>query len=442
MRILLVNAVSDTNAAANKDLVGGLGSKNPRVRGAGARALAHVKGRTVRLPSLTMAYVAAIFRECGHDVEAVTVRRGSPPPQTQADLILVLTSLIECHAEIAVARALRRSGGPPVGFWGTFASAMSDFFLPHADFVIQGEPEDAVYRIARGFRPSGIIVSAPEQDLDRLPYPAWDLFPVRDYSYFPALRRRPFLTIQSSRGCPYPCGYYCGYIINQGNRTRSRSPENVVDEIEHLVGKFGVRSVLFRDPIFTLDRARVEGIATRLLERNVRVDWACETHLNHLDEKLIALMQRSGLRTINVGIEGVDDRVLGDMHRKSIKTDRQQTIVRICESQGVQIASFYILGLRTDTPQNIRNVIDYAKRLNTTFAQFTICTPYPGTPFFTEMQSSIVDRDWEHYDGFTPVFTHANFTRDELIAWRERAMGEYYLRPRWAAKFIRQQLSL
>ena len=222
---------------------------------------------------------------------------------------------------------------------------------------------------------------------------------------------------------------------------RSRTPASVVDEIEYLVKRFGVRSVLFRDPIFTIDRARVEGIATLLLERNVRVEWGCETHLNHLDEELIALMRRSGLRTINVGIEGVDDAVLGDMHRKMIKVDRQQQIVRSCESQGVQIAGFYILGLRTDTAANIRKVIDYAKRLNTTFAQFTICTPYPGTPFFSEMRGSIVDFNWEHFDGFTPVFQHDSLTRDELIGWRERAMAEYYARPRWAAKFVRQLVS-
>ena len=439
MRILLVNAVSDAHSAANKDLVGGLGSKNPPVAGLRARALAFIKGRSIKLPSLSMAYVAAIFAECGHQVEVATMRPGDAPP-AGFDLILVLSSLVECHAETAVAQSMRRPGGPPVGFWGTFASAMSDVFLPSADFVIQGEPESAIYRIARGETPSGLMRSEPVLDLDRLPFPKWDLFPVSEYPYFPALRRRPFLTIQSSRGCPYPCGYYCGYIINQGNKARCRTPENVVDEIQYLVDRFGIRSLLFRDPIFTLERARVEGIATLMLERGVKVEWACETHLNHLDEKLITLLRRSGLRNINVGIEGVDDSVLGDMHRKAIKGDRQRTIVEACERQGVQIAGFYIIGLRTDTAANIRKVIDYAKDLNTTFAQFTICTPYPGTPFFTEMQPEIVDRDWEHYNGFTPVFAHANLTHDELIAWRERAMAEYYVRPRWAAKFIRQQL--
>ena len=100
----------------------------------------------------------------------------------------------------------RSAAGSKVGFFGAFSSAQPKFYLPHCDFVIIGEPEASAEQIATSGRlPSGIVNSPviPEKELDRLPFPKWDIFPLKEFSYSPVIKAKPFITIQSSRGCVF-----------------------------------------------------------------------------------------------------------------------------------------------------------------------------------------------------------------------------------------------
>ena len=87
---------------------------------------------------------------------------------------------------------------------------------------------------------------------------------------------------------------------------RQRNAGNIVNEIEYLTSRLGVRGILFRDPIFTANKPRAKKIAEMIIKKGLKIEWACETHFNYLDEELIDVMYESGLRSINVGIESVD----------------------------------------------------------------------------------------------------------------------------------------
>jgi radical SAM superfamily enzyme YgiQ (UPF0313 family) len=426
MKIALLEIESNRRTCVNKDFMGGYGWAFNAGSSIPARIINTVKRAGERLPLMSFGYLAAIFSQGGHEVEYV---RNNMPA---SDTVIMQPSMVDYKYEMSWARDLRKAG-KRVGFIGSFASAMPDIFMDNCDFLIKGEPEEAAYRISAGLRPDGIIQSEFLEPLDKLPFPKWSIFPHKSFSYLPALREKPFFPILSSRGCAYRCNY-CPYLVNY--KWRQRSSEAVLDEIGYLIKRFGMRAMLFRDPIFTLDRDRAVAIAEGILKRGYRIKWACETRLDRVDEGLLRLMNSAGLRVMNVGIESVNEDVIKGATRKPVAMEHQERMLKFCDKIGVRVTVFYMFGMPDDTRKTIIDTIRYSKRLNTHVAQFFVFTPFPGTEFYDSIKDRINEREWERFDCYTPVFRHNNLTSAEIMRLKEHAFVSYYYRPAWAAKFI------
>ena len=433
MRVTLLDVQRSPDGHINRDLAGGYGSATRYGDSLVARAIAAVKRRGVRLPLLTLGYLAAIFRREGHEV---AFRRDGVAPGS--DLVIILSSIVGAAGEMAVGDEIRKGGGPHVCYVGPFASVRPAIYLEHGDSVVVGEPEIAAMRMAKGEVREGIVESLLVEDLDSLPFPLWEIFPVGEYSYFPVIAEKPFLTASTSRGCPLTCFYYCPYTVLQGRKVRSRSVDSVIAELEYLKKRWGVRGLFFRDPLFTMSRTRTLELSRRMREEGLDLRWVCETHLEKLDEELLDELYSAGLRAINVGIEGINDAVLGRVMRKVIPATHIERIIRYCKKKGIHVSAFYIFGSPEDTEENIRRTIRYARFLNTDAAQFTISTPYPGTQYYDEMSGLIDVHDWNRYTGFYSVFRHKNIPRERLHGWKDRAYVSYYARPRWLFQAIRK----
>jgi len=414
-----------------KDFMGGFGWRFSVGNSWPAKAVEIVKKRGEKLPYIHFAYLAAIFSQARHQASY------SENKVLPADITFIASSLVDYKNEVEWIKKIKKTGSK-VGIVGPFAAVRPEIYK-EADFIIAGEPEEAIMKLAKGeIEPRGYIKSEPIENLDKLPFPKWDIFPVKKYSYIPALRQKPFLPVLSSRGCTYPCNY-CPYSVVY-NKHRHRSPENVLAEIEYLHKNFGVRALLFRDPIFSLNRERVKKIAEGLIELNLRIRWACETRTDHLDKELLKLMHQSGLRVINVGIESYDEDVLKKATRIPVAKERQEEIIKYCDQLGIRVTAFYILGLPDDTEETINNTIKYAKKLNTHTALFFINTPFPGTEFFEKNKDNLEEKDWQKYDSYTPVFKHKNLNKTQILELKEKAFVSYYYRPRYLWHFIKRIL--
>jgi len=439
MTIYLIQNKSNQPALmVNKDLAGGFGTATYFGNSLGAKLLTKAKGKSIVMPSLTLAYLAAIFKKNNHQVSFTDDYQSIKAP---VDLILIISSIVDYRFDLAIAGYLREKFNQAnVGFIGTFASVKPEFYQSTADFVIIGEAEG--YFLQNPPRESlrGLIRASMVEDLNALPFPDWSIFPYQKFSYFPTLYQKPFLPIMASRGCPYSCFFYCPYPLLSGRICRQRSVENLIAEVKYLINNFKIKSLLFRDPIFTLNRKFVREFAEQLIAQKIKIAWACETRLDLLNEELIDLFYQSGLRAFNVGIESSDPNILKDFKRLPIKEDHQEKIIRYCEKKGINISAFYILGLPTDTPGSIKKTIAYAKKLNTNTAQFTICTPYPGTLFYEEVKDKIYEKDWEKFNAYTPVFTLANLSHDQLLFYKEKAHVSYYFRLIWIWKFLKNYI--
>src|SRR3954468_3294811 len=431
MRVVLADLKSDRGFVSKETAVGGYGSRlDPFTRV--TTVMAYLKKKFHDVPSVHMAYCAAILARAGHEV------RWTQGELLEGDVALVLSSLVDHKNETAWADRMRAKG-VKVGFIGITASKMPELFADHCDFILNGEPEAAVMRLAQGVIPQGNVISEQIDDLDSLPFPRWDLVTEdrskMGFKFFtrPVGGGYPLL---ASRGCPEFCTY-CPHRILAGYRMRSIA--NIVDEMERLWSQVPRPYVISRDPLFTEQRERVVELCDEIKRRGLNLTFEAETRLDRLDVDLLNRLYEAGFRAMSFGVESLDPATLKKSGRRPIPQSHQREIIEHARKLGIVTAAFYVLGFLQDDWNSIAATIDYSIDLGSTFAQFKMLTPYPGTPMFKQIEPLLTESDWEQYDGFTPVFKHPNLTAFEMKYLLATAYKRYYMRPSYLANFLKIQ---
>jgi len=431
MRVVLADLKSHRGFVSKDTVVGGYGSRlDPFSRV--TAVMAYLKKKFHDVPSVHMAYIAAILARAGHEVKWT---RGD---EVEGDVALVLSSLVDHKNETAWADRMRAKG-VKVGFIGITASKMPELFAGHCDFILNGEPEAAVMRLAQGIIPQGNVISEQIDDLDSLPFPRWDLVTEdrskMGFKFFtrPVGGGYPLL---ASRGCPEFCTY-CPHRILAGYRMRSIA--NIVDEMERLCNQVSRPYVIFRDPLFTEQRDRVVELCDEIKRRGLNLTFEAETRLDRLDVDLLDRLYAAGFRAMSFGVESLDPATLKKSGRRPIPQSHQREIIEHCRKLGIVTAAFYVLGFLQDDWNSVAATIDYATDLGSTFAQFKMLTPYPGTPMFKQIEPLLTETDWEKFDGFTPTFKHPNLTDRELRFLLGAAYKRFYMRPSYLANFLKIQ---
>ena len=431
MKVVLADLKSNRGFVSKDTVVGGYGSRlDPFSRV--TAVMAYLKQQFHDVPSVHMAYIAAILARAGHDVSWT---RGE---MVDGDVALVLSSLVDHKNETAWADGMR-ARGVKVGFIGITASKMPELFADHCDFILNGEPEAAVMRLAQGESLNGTVVSEQINDLDSLPFPRWDLVTEDRRKLGLKLFTRPVgggYPLLASRGCPEFCTY-CPHRILAGYRARSIS--NIADELERLCDQHPRPYVIFRDPLFSEQRDRCLELCDQIAARGLTLTFEAETRLDRLDTDLLNRLYAAGFRAMSFGVESLDPATLKKSGRRPIPQEHQRKMIAHCRKLGIVTAGFYVLGFLQDTWDSIAATIDYSIDLGSTFAQFKILTPYPGTPMFKQIEPLLEEADWEKFDGYSPTFQHPNMTAFELRYLLATAYKRYYMRPSYLANFLKIQ---
>lgn len=217
------------------------------------------------------------------------------------------------------------------------------------------------------------------EDLDTLPTPAWDLFPVENYvtSMDHRQKTQPHMEVVASRGCPYSC-VYCYHIY--GRKVRRRSPLSIVEEIEELVERYGIEYTGFPDDLFTSDREFVLETCRLLRERLPGIRWSCIGRVNMVDPEMLGEMKRAGCDWISYGIESGSDTMLARMKRGVDSEDCLRGI-RMTRKAGIHAEGSFIIGMFGETEETVRETVDFCRRADMT-APMLYVTPYPGTEIF------------------------------------------------------------
>ncbi len=211
-------------------------------------------------------------------------------------------------------------------------------------------------------------------------------------------------------------------------------------EIEYWNKKFKIKTFIFRDPVFSINRKHTIEFCEKLINRNLKVKFIIETHLRILDSELIKILKNAGLKGVKVGVESGDEEVLKDANRFTIKKDAQLEKIRELEKFKILVSSMFIIGFPADDEKSIMKTINYAKKLNTTYSQFSVWTPYPGTPVFKEYEDKILAEKFEEFDQYNLVFKHKIFSQKKIRELLGKSYSMYYGRINWFLKFFKNFL--
>jgi radical SAM superfamily enzyme YgiQ (UPF0313 family) len=372
-------------------------------------------------------------------------------------LVVLEVSTPSINHDSKIAGEIKRRYGCKIAYVGCHVSALPEETLKNypVDFVCVGEYEFTLLEVARALQAprdysrvnglawrndQGTIIINPRRelaDLDTLAMPAYGQLPIRLY-HDPITQRRPYMSIISSRGCPKTCAFCVAPQVMYGRRVRYRSPARVADEIRLLNERFGVREIFFDDDTFTLNKEHVLGVCAEIRNRGLRIDWSCFARCDGIDEAVLIEMKKAGCYMLRFGIETLDDNLLGRMG-KNIKVDTIKRSLNQAKGLGFRLHATVMLGYPGETKESISRTLDFVKKSNIDFAQFSIATPYPGTQFYAECKEKnmLTSNSWDDFDGTSnSVVRLETMSPQYLKDAIQRAYREFYFRPGYILKRI------
>lgn len=332
-----------------------------------------------------------------------------------------------------------------------------------ADIVCIGEGELAMEAIVRSeddsdfdqiqgicFRRNGKLIRTEKRpyikNLDIIPPPSRHLLPMEKYhltasrvsggAYCP--------TIIVARGCPFACTY-CSRIF--GRTFRAHSIKRIIAEIEALIEEYKITQINIEADTLTVNKKFLNSLCNELINSgiNEKIKWTCESRVDTVDEDALRLMKRAGCWQISYGVETGSQRLL-DLINKSVSLKQIEDVFRLTQKVGITIRGFFMLGLPTETKSESLATIDFAKKIDPLWAQFTITIPYPGTKMFNDLDKAgeIRTYDWTKYNtwsgwkgGDEIPFVPKGRTVEELVQLQKQALRKFYIRPRVIFRFLK-----
>jgi anaerobic magnesium-protoporphyrin IX monomethyl ester cyclase len=322
---------------------------------------------------------------------------------------------------------------------------------PDLDVVVVGEGEITFLELAqfaidnKGILPdikgiaykdgNNIKLNSPRElieDLDNIPFPARHLVPFRRYDS----TQEKNSDMITSRGCVFSCGY-CSSSLIMGKKFRSRSPQNVTDEIEHLNEKYHLEKIAFMDDTFLLNKKRAQKIADEINRRGMDIGFVASSRVDMVDQKLLERLKGAGLNTLYYGVESGSQRIL-DLMRKGITLKQAEDAVKAAKKVGVEVLTSFILGFPGETRREMDQTIDFSIKLNPDYSQFSILTPFPGTPIYYELKNKkLIDTEnWNKYTVLKSVVKYEDLGLSKKMVENKLAYAylKFYSRPKYLLK--------
>lgn len=386
---------------------------------------------------LGLGYIASVLMEAGHDVEVLDINAYRWMPEEVEEKIKKanynvagIGAIITVYKYVKWMTEILKKYHPSkkVIVGGSVGTSIPQIILEKtkADIVCIGEGEITAVELVDALQNNRDLTSIdgiwfkgedgkiyrnknrpPIKDLDIIPLPTWDLFPMEIYLKNPvgAPNRNKWIdgssdvegilsmNLSATRGCPYKC-IYC-YHDFMGSGYRHRSPENIINEMKVLYDKYGVGYFHFIDDEFCLKKKFVLGFCKKVKEEfNGSVTWGCSGRVNLMTEELISSMADAGCVLIGYGIESGSQKML-DVMKKGVTVQKAKEAVKLTKKYFGWADCSFMIGTPGENMESIQDTINFCKELDLAPEVIFFTTPYPGTDLYRMAleQGKIIDEE-------------------------------------------------
>ena len=402
-------------------------------------------------PSLALAFLAGALEEAGIETKAVdftvfpysrkrlesVLREFRPHMVGATSVTMTYDSAAQMIKDVKMIDKdiLTVMGGPHVTFWAEEAMRS----LPELDLIVLGEGEHTAIDLARETEKDGhwskvkgivyrhgseVLRTGPREqivDLDSLPMPARHLFPLGRYR---ALGMP--ITMTTSRGCPFQCIFCVGRKM-VGARVRYRNPEKVVDELEYLRG-LNFQQINIVDDLFTASQDHCLAVCDEIRRRELKARWTSFSRVDTISRELLMEMKKAGCYAVSFGVETGNPDMLKTI-KKKISLERVIETANLCRNVGVEAHFTFILGLPGETPETLKQTMDFSEKLKNIGGScgHHLLAPFPGTEVREKSNAfglKILTQDWSEYHANRAVVETPSVSKemldDVVINWERQ----------------------
>lgn len=454
MRATLLIPPSKFSNNVARDLIYGCWCKGKRIAG-------------IEFPPISQLQVVTVLRNAGihaglYDAAAMRKTLNDIKQDLAGyNMVIVLTSTMTVNEDADILAELKKiTPGLLTVVYGAHPTFMPRYTVSKEgiDIAVHREPEfiirDLALSMAGGkdwraingisFKSDGKFIANPDygfiEDLDALPIPDRTLL-AKNIDYFnPVVKRMPFTTMFTSRGCPGRC-IYCSSPPFYGKIIRAMSAERVVEEME-IVQSQGFREVFFRDEIFTVQKKRTIEICEKMIEKRLGLTWIASARIGSVDLETMKLMKEAGCHMIRFGVESGSEKILKNI-AKDITVSQTRQNFEWVHKVGLDTHAHLMLGAPGETKETINETICLLKQIKPTIITCGVCTPYPGTKLFDWVvekypdigDGSDCDLSHLHTQGYyNEVF--CELSPEELSRGIKRIYRSFYFRPEYVFSWI------
>jgi radical SAM superfamily enzyme YgiQ (UPF0313 family) len=418
-----------------------------------------------RLPPIGLMYVAAALEKAGFEVQMLDNYLMKKPVSELKQIVTRLNPKIvgiTCGSAtykrcIETAKAIKEvlpRCKIVVGGW--HASYVPDSLLenPEIDYVVMGEGENAVTRLAtcivNGNEPQAMalagvacrrqgknIKNPPKfiENMDEIPYPARHLLPLELYDRtIEYLNVKPADVMSIARGCVYNCGF-CETRKLWGNICRAFTPQRVIGEIKDLQSRYGTKGIYFINDNFTLRKKETLELCNLMVKEKLDLEWVCDTRVDLVNQELLEAMSKAGCKTIWFGVESGSQRILQRIGRNTT-LEQIETAFKLCRKNGMQTACSFMLGVPDETLKEMEASLKFAKKLDPDWCIFNIFIANPDSRLYQEVLDS---KNYTQLDDFLLAVKTKEWDYDSLLGVQRRFFRDFHRSPKQIMKRIRRE---